>query len=241
MADVERGVLRLFETSKNNKAHSQRAIGILHGGKQISSIVSPGISRKGKAKCPDDFCKILHTQGVRLRMNAPHDGDIDFVEKCGNGFVCFDHEHFNHRMRVAVVGQTRIDNPAGLIHYQFRFGQMQMQHAVGEPSLLNHAAEFFHVLQQANHFGLDAFATTAEDLVRLLVGQALRRTTNRVRKIPRDHIALLVVREICAFTESFLSGLEAANAVAQNLRQHRDGFAGQINTVASILGLHIER
>jgi len=55
-----------------------------------------------------------------------------------------------------------------------------------------------------------------------------------------QHLAFGVIGDIDAFGKAFLAGLKGTDAVAEYLRQHRDDFAGQIDTVASPTGLFIE-
>ena len=80
-------------------------------------------------------------------MNAPHERHIEPVQHSGNRFIGFNHEHLDHGVWIAIIGRASIDNTALIIIDQFRFRQVQMEHAVFLPAFLDRSRQLFHVLQ----------------------------------------------------------------------------------------------
>ena len=167
------------------------------------------------AEGADELCEVLEAQSVGFRVDSPHHRQVQLVEQCGHGVVGLDHKHLNDSVRVAVIGRVGVNYLAGLVEYELRLGQVQMQHAGGPSSLLYGTAQALHILQKLDNLLVCAFCVAFENPVGLLVRKSLLGQYYRVGKSAGHDIAIVVVRDICCFAEAFLLGLKAANAVAE--------------------------
>ena len=146
MADMQRCVFGTLEAAKDVHVDRVRTAcsldgreQILHGGavEMTWNFQTANLCESGEVPC---------LYRIRFRVNAAYERDIKSVDKSGDRFVGFDHEHFDYRMGVTVVGGFCVNDLTVFVIDKFRFGQVQMQHAIFDAAFFDNASQRLHIL-----------------------------------------------------------------------------------------------
>ena len=185
-------------------------------------------------------------------MNAPQEWNVQAVQRAGHRFVGLDHEHFNQRMREALVFRLGAGDLALVVQHQFHLGQPQHNLPRLQPALLDALGQRVHLMQQFHHcrrvtidlartIGMRDNIRVVDDRLRLPIPQAACAANHRIGKAAAHRPRIFIEGDERAFAQPRHALLQTAHAVAQNLRQHGDGMPGEIATVAALLGLGVQR
>ena len=241
MPNMKRSIFRLLQAAKNIHIHGIRMFLALDRRQQILDRRPVQLTRNLQ---PADLDKPAFAFGYPyfgIRMNSPHKRNVKSIQQSSNRFVRLHHEHLDHRMRIAIVGGFGIDNGTVIVKNKLSLRQFQVKHPFLCPSFLNRLCQCFHILEQRNNLARKTFSLTLKDTVCLKIRQPRLRTDNTVGVFPVDDLRIVVVSNINALCKPLLIRLQAAYSVTENLRQHRDNLAGQINAVTPVLRFDIQR
>ncbi len=189
---------------------------------------------------------------VGVGMDAAQDGEVGFGEPAADGFIGFDHEHFNDFVGEGVVFGAGVDDVAFVVDDEFDFGEIEDDHSLGEAALADGAGkavhvdeEFSDVIADGDDFGIgrcveeslgvdlaDAFGVVDECLC-LFVGEAFFAADEGVGEARADDAASGVVANEGGFGEAGLVFLEGADAVGEDFGEHRNDVAGEVGGVAA--------
>ncbi len=123
---------------------------------------------------------------------------------------------------------------------QFRFRKIQVQHPVLGPPPFDGPRQRLHILDEPDHLACKSPGPAFENIVGLFVSQPRVGVDHAIGEFRSEDLALRVIGDIRRLGEPSLVGLQAADAVAEGLRQHRDHPPGQIHAVTPLSGFDIQ-
>ncbi len=154
-------------------------------------------------------------------------------------------------MREGVVLRLGVDDVAIVVEQQLHLRQVQHDHAVAVPALLDHAGERVAPAQRLDQLvgvrrvGAGVLAgrslVAVDECLGFKVGEPLVGPDDARCQPLVEHLALLVERDEGRLGEARHALLQRAHAVGEHLRQHRDHQPGQVHAVAALPRLAVER
>ncbi len=136
-------------------------------------------------------------------------------------------------MRIAVVLGPDVDHLSRFIRHDLSLGHLQLQHAGLTPAALDETGQGLHVAQQGNDVRGQAAGVALQGRLDLLIRQAGRGFDYRIGEARGPDLAVFAVGQVHALGIARLARLERADSVAENLREHGQGAARQIDAVAA--------
>ncbi len=195
---------------------------------------------------------------VRVGVNAPEDRQAGFGEPAADGFVGFDHEHFDDLVGEGIILGLGVDDVAFLVDDEFDFGKIEDDHSFREAALADGAGEAIHMDQQFSDVVVDgddfwirrgvqqalgvdladAFGII-DDGLRLFIGEPFFAADEGVGEARADDAAGGVVADEGGFGEAGLIFLQRADAVGEDFGEHGDDVAGEVGGVAAGAGFDV--
>ena len=174
-------------------------------------------------------------------MDAAEEGDVEAVEEAGDGFVGFDHEHFDHGVGEGGAFGLGVDDVSLVVVDEFSFGEFEGEHAIFLAAFLEYFRQLLHFFDEFDDGGIEAGGFAFEDLVDFIVGEAAGGADEAVGEAGFEDFAVLVEFDIGGFGEAVLVLLEGAQVVADVFGEHGDDVLGEVNAGASLVCLFVER
>src|SRR5262245_6518115 len=175
---------------------------------------------------------------IWILMNAIDCWNRALFQFARHRFVCRQHEFFNQLMRFIVLDALQSCWLALFIDPDFYLWKIEIQRAVFESLPPQQRSEFPGDMKPFTQL---VAGRRHQNRVCFFVREP-ERTANDASRKPRasGHAAFVELNEY-GMCEPIDSRIEAANAVAQALRQHRDHAIGQVNAVTSPSCLAVQR
>ena len=171
-------------------------------------------------------------------MDAIDRGDGPVLELARDGFVGREHEFFDQLVRFIVLDAFEEDRLALLVQPHFHFGKIEIERTLFETFLAQEGGQFPGHVQP---FAQLVVRRGAKNRVGLAISQAARAADDRSGEAAALRAAVFGELNEGRMREAIHFRLQAANAVAQPLRQHRYDAIGEINAVAAFVGFAVQR
>ena len=186
-----------------------------------------------------EFPELGQLLGIRLLVDSVNGGLLAVLELAGDEFVGEEHEFLDELVGNVVLHPLEPHGAAGFVEPDFDFRKFQIEGSGGEAFFAQQGGEF--------PCGVDAlgeevaiFRRLLENGERLFVGEPRGAADDGLGEA--DGLDFSALQDLGEDGERHAVDLrlEAADAIAERLRQHRDDPVGQINAVPSRMRLAVE-
>ena len=162
-------------------------------------------------------------------MDAAEDSPAKTVEQFGDGFVGLDHEHFDHGVRVGLVGRDRVGDLVGVVEDQFDLGQVEVEHTGLSAAGFDELGQALGVAHEGNYPPVESADLAVADALGVKVRQPGGGADDRFGELTGDDFAGVVVRNERALAVPPPALLEGTGPIGQRRRQHRQHLAGEVH------------
>ena len=171
-------------------------------------------------------------------MHAIDRGDRPILELTRHGFVRREHEFFDQLVRFIVLDAFEEDRLAFLVQPHFHLWKIEVEGSLLETLLAQKGGEFPGHMQPLAQL---VVRRGAKNRVSLAISQAARAADDRSGEADALRSSVFGELKEGRVGEAVHLRLQAANAVAQSLRQHGNDAIGEIDAVAPVVGFTVQR
>ena len=207
---------------------------------QVLQAFAVDVFGDGVATDVEDAGAFTRGQSVRFGVDTPQEGDAEAVEESGDGFVGFEHEHFDHGVGKGAAFGVGVDDVALVVVDQFGIGQVEGEHAVVLAAFLEGAGEGFHFADELDEGLGEVRGFALENEVDLVVGEAAGGADEAVGEAGFLDATGGVELDVGGFDEAVLAFLEGADTVAEDFGEHGYDVPGEVGAVGALPSFLVE-
>ena len=158
----------------------------------------------------------------------------------GDGFVGEDHEFFDDLLGLAALAHDDVDGMTGVVEDDLALWQIKLEGAAFYAIVVEGFREGAHVVEGVHVRWIFGEFLRLQDLVDGVVGEAALDIDDGFADLCCHNLAPRVDLHHAGKGEAVLPGVQAADAVADRLWQHRQHAVDKIHTGAALVGLLVE-
>ena len=153
-----------------------------------------------------------------------------------NGFVGCQHELLDNRLRIAVNALHNLNRVQLFVQNYLLLRQIKVHSTAARTLVMQNLAQNIHTRNhRQNVLILVAhFLVACQNCTHNIVAQAVTYIDNRRENLVAEHLAHFVDMHLAGHGKTVLAGIQAADAVRQTLRQHRQHAVYKINACAAL-------
>jgi len=157
------------------------------------------------------------------------------LERLGRRDIGGDHEILNHAVRIEPFADGDFGNPALFVEHHAAFWQFQFERIAGLPCI----GECFPRRPQVGEiFGRVAAIDCG---LRILVGNVVRDPHQRAGEAETAHLPIGIDVQVAGHCRAVFALFQRANVGRKHFGHHRHHAVGEVNRVAALPGLAIQR